>query len=50
MNKIALMSLVSVIAAFSTQAHAEDLVFTLKNGTDSVLTRFYTSPSGTSSW
>ena len=50
MKKIVLASLVSVTVAFSTQAHAEDLVFTLKNGTDSVLTRFYTSPSGTSSW
>ncbi|WP_454286627.1 hypothetical protein [Rhizobium arsenicireducens] len=35
---------------FSTAAQAEDLVFTLTNGTNSVLTRFYTSPVGVGSW
>ena len=34
----------------SGTAQAEDLVFTLKNGTKSVLTRFYTSPVGVSDW
>ncbi|WP_132533060.1 hypothetical protein [Rhizobium sp. PP-F2F-G48] len=34
----------------SNPAQAEDLVFTLKNGTQSVLTRFYTSPVGVSDW
>jgi hypothetical protein len=31
-------------------AQAEDLVFTLTNGTDSVLTEFYTSPTGVEDW
>lgn len=31
-------------------SHAENLVFTLKNGTNSVLTRFFTSPVGTKDW
>ncbi|MCJ8148818.1 hypothetical protein MNR02_07480 [Shinella sp. H4-D48] len=31
-------------------ASAEDLVFNLKNGTNSVLTRFYTSPVGVDKW
>ncbi|MGG6896820.1 hypothetical protein [Rhizobium sp. BR 315] len=31
-------------------ANAEDLVFTLKNGTKSVLTNFYTSPVGVNNW
>ena len=31
-------------------ASADDLVFQLKNGTQSVLTRFYTSPVGVDKW
>ena len=31
-------------------ARAEDLVFTLKNGTGSVLNNFYTSPVGVEKW
>lgn len=31
-------------------AQAEDLVFTLKNGTTSTMTRFYTSPKGVDDW
>ena len=31
-------------------AQAEDLVFTLKNGTGSVLNAFYTSPVGVGEW
>lgn len=31
-------------------ASAEDLTFTLKNGTKSVLTNFYTSPVGVNNW
>ncbi|PZU84780.1 MAG: hypothetical protein DI528_13705 [Shinella sp.] len=34
----------------TTAAQAEDLVFTLTNGTNSVLTRFYTSPVGVDDW
>lgn len=33
-----------------TPAKADDLIFTLKNGTNSVLTRFYTSPVGVNDW
>lgn len=41
----------AAIAAFSVgTAHADDLVFTLKNGTNSVLNAFYTSPVGEDSW
>lgn len=36
--------------AVSTAAYADDLVFTLKNGTNSVLTNFYTSPVGVNDW
>jgi len=31
-------------------AKADDLVFDLKNGTNSVLTHFYTSPVGVNNW
>ncbi|WP_271022367.1 hypothetical protein [Rhizobium sp. RCAM05973] len=31
-------------------ASAEDLTFTLKNGTKSVLTNFYSSPVGVNNW
>jgi hypothetical protein len=46
------LSAVSAIAflAFAGVSHAEDLVFTLKNGTKSVLTNFYTSPVGVNEW
>lgn len=43
------IALTTVVLA-SAPAKAEDLVFTLKNGTKSVLTRFYTSPVGVESW
>ncbi len=35
---------------FCGTSYAEDLVFTLKNGTNSVLTNFYTSPVGVNDW
>lgn len=31
-------------------SHAEDLIFTLKNSTNSTLERFYTSPTGVNNW
>ncbi|MQB09416.1 MULTISPECIES: hypothetical protein [Agrobacterium] len=34
----------------ASAAQAEDLVFTLKNGTGSVLNAFYTSPVGVNDW
>ena len=41
----------AIVAGFCAgKAHAEDLVFTLKNGTNSVLNAFYTSPVGEDSW
>lgn len=36
--------------AGTSAAMAEDLVFTLKNGTNSVINAFYTSPVNESSW
>jgi len=40
----------AVALCVSTPALAEDLVFTLKNGTHSVLNNFYTSPVGVNAW
>ena len=40
----------AVIAASAVPSHAEDLKFQLTNGTNSVLTRFYSSPTGVNSW
>ncbi|MEP9372490.1 hypothetical protein [Mesorhizobium sp. KR1-2] len=45
---VAAGALVACLTTFS--AHAEDLVFTLTNGTSSVLTQFYTSPTGVNDW
>lgn len=38
------------VLCLSAPAWADDLTFTLKNGTKSVLTRFYTSPVGVGDW
>lgn len=38
------------LAMLAGPALAEDLVFQLKNGTNSVLTRFHTSPVGVDKW
>ena len=40
----------TVLAMLAGPAAAEDLVFTLKNGTKSTLTRFHTSPVGVDKW
>ncbi len=40
----------AVFLSLCASAKAEDLTFTLKNGTNSVLTRFYTSPVGVNEW
>ncbi len=40
----------ALMLAFPGLAQADDLVFTLKNGTNSVLNAFYTSPVGTDNW
>ncbi|MBD9647585.1 hypothetical protein M2267_001502 [Ensifer sp. KUDG1] len=40
----------AVVMCLSTTAKAEDLVFTLKNGTNSVLNNFYASPTGVDNW
>ena len=40
----------AALAMLAGPALAEDLVFTLKNGTNSVLTRFHTSPVGVDKW
>lgn len=51
MNIFKLSAIASaVVAMFAVPAHADDLTFTLKNGTQSILTHFYTSPVGTDDW
>jgi hypothetical protein len=42
--------LAAAVVLASTSAHAEDLVFSLKNGTGSVLNNFHTSPTGVDNW
>lgn len=46
--KSAVLSAAIVLSAGA--AHAEDLVFTLKNGTNSVLNNFHASPTGVAEW
>ncbi|WP_274629747.1 hypothetical protein [Arvimicrobium flavum] len=46
--KYAVLSASLVISAGAAQA--EDLVFTLKNGTNSVLNNFHASPVGVNNW
>lgn len=51
MTKIRFALLASLASlCLAGAAHAEDLKFTLKNGTKSVLTNFYTSPVGVNDW
>ena len=47
--KVAVASVLAV-SALPAVAQADDLVFTLKNGTKSVLTNFYASPVGVDKW
>lgn len=46
--KIAFLSAAFVLSAGAS--YAEDLVFTLKNGTNSVLNNFHASPVGVDKW
>ncbi|RSC31183.1 hypothetical protein EGT36_21110 [Agrobacterium sp. FDAARGOS_525] len=51
MRKISITLTVAAIAlCVSAPAKAEDLAFTLKNGTNSVLNNFYASPVGIDKW
>lgn len=50
MKRILLVAGTMTAIALATTAQAEDLVFTLKNDTNSILTHFYTSPVGVSDW
>lgn len=52
MHIVLKLAVASVLAASALPAvaQAEDLVFTLKNGTNSVLTNFYASPVGIDQW
>lgn len=45
-----LLAAAAALCCATVSAQAEDLVFNLKNGTNSVLTRFYTSPVGVNQW
>lgn len=47
--KVAFASAIA-LSAFTVAAKADDLVFSLKNGTNSVLTNFYASPVGVEQW
>ncbi|MHC5230931.1 hypothetical protein [Brucella sp. LJL56] len=40
----------AVLFAFASASKADDLIFNLKNGTNSTLTHFYTSPVGVNDW
>ncbi|MEJ5018723.1 hypothetical protein WH297_03065 [Ochrobactrum vermis] len=40
----------AVLITFVSASKADDLVFNLKNGTNSTLTHFYTSPVGVNDW
>lgn len=50
MLKIKTTIIAASISIIATTAYAEDLVFTLINGTDSVLNNFHASPVGVNSW
>lgn len=50
MSKFAFPIIAAAVFAMTGVAHADDLVFTLKNGTGSVLNNFYTSPVGVEKW
>lgn len=50
MKSLKLAGAAALLLAFPGLAQAEDIVFTLKNGTNSPLNAFYTSPVGTDNW
>lgn len=50
MNKFKFAALAAALSLTAGAAQAEDLVFTLKNGTNSVLNNFYASPVGVEAW
>lgn len=51
MHKLKFFSVAATaLVMLAGPALADDLVFQLKNGTKSVLTRFYTSPVGVDKW
>lgn len=50
MKRASSLSALFLAVSLGTPALAEDLVFTLTNGTSQVLTHFYTSPVGVDEW
>ncbi len=50
MNKFKFAAFAAALSLTAGAAQAEDLVFTLKNGTNSVLNNFYASPVGVDNW
>lgn len=50
MHKLKLALIASTLVLSAGASHAEDLVFTLKNGTNSVLNNFHASPVGVDQW
>ncbi|PJI45394.1 MAG: hypothetical protein CTR54_05430 [Rhizobium sp.] len=50
MHKLKLALIASTLVLSAGASQAEDLVFTLKNGTKSVLNNFHASPVGVDKW
>lgn len=50
MKSLKIAAFAAVLAGMAGAAHAEDLVFTLTNGTNSVLNNFHASPEGVDDW
>lgn len=50
MNKVAIALAAAATLLSASVSHADDLVFTLENATNSVVNNFYTSPVGVGDW
>lgn len=50
MKKMKIAVAAAAVLVTASVSHAEDLVFTLKNGTNSVLNNFHASPVGVDKW
>ncbi len=50
MQRMRIAVAAAAVLLTASVSHAEDLVFTLKNGTNSVLNNFHASPVGVDKW
>ncbi|URK88550.1 hypothetical protein LP421_15930 [Rhizobium sp. RCAM05350] len=50
MQRMKIAVAAAAVLLTASVSHAEDLVFTLKNGTNSVLNNFHASPVGVDKW